>query len=56
MRIVQSLAAIAVLLSLSACAVVGAGVSVAGAVVSTTVNVTGDVIGAAVGGGDDDDD
>lgn len=56
MRVLQCLAAIAVVLSLSACAVVGAGVSVAGSVVSTTVSVTGDVIGAAVGGGDDDDD
>ena len=44
-----------VALSLAGCAVVGAGVSVAGPVVSTTVSVTGDVVGAVVNSDDDDD-
>jgi hypothetical protein len=58
MRILPLLFAALAAIALAACAVVSAGVGVAGSVVSTTVELTGDVVGAAVNsvGGDDDED
>ena len=55
MRILPLLFAAIAAIPLSACAVVSAGVGVAGSVISTTVDVTGDVVGAAVHTVADDD-
>jgi hypothetical protein len=59
MRMMLLVSAAAAVLSLCGCAVVGAGASVAGAVISTGVEVTGDVVGGVVrtttGGNRDDD-
>jgi len=59
MRIAPIMLAAFAALGLSGCAVVGAATSVTGSVISTTVDVTGDVIGAAartVTGGSSDRD